>query len=689
MKFAFRLVSMLGTALWLSLIVAPEQTKPARYALLVGVDEYEQTNFIPALKAAGNDAVQLGKALLEVGGYAEDDVRVLTSKSGLKPTNTQILFELEQLAKKVKRGDTVLFFFSGHGWEFEGTTYLLPANTDARSPSLLKRSAIPTSDIQGVLAKVPAENLILAYDMCRTDPTKPPPKGNDPTSDQISEKQVRDLVIVPSATGKGPKQVVTFFSCSPQQKSYEWREKGRGYFSFYFEQGIRGGAADPATGEVLIGELQRYLKVKVEMAVKQNENAAQIPFIELKGPDPIHITISWNKPTGGSAVVKNTVATLRLSVLDSSGKAVSGATATVEGKPIPLEWAVDLEDQKSKKVEVAVKAEGFKTKVLEVTLERETVTPVEVKMEAVVGAAPATTGVIDYSTLKVWRTLSGHKSSVSCLAFSPDGRTLASGSFDGTVKLWDVASGAVRRSLDADWVYSVALSPDGSSLAAGNSRGDVMIWDVKTGNLKKEFPGRSSSVWSVTFSPDGRTLASGGEDKTIKLWDVATGTRKATLTGHSDCVRDLAFSPKGQWLASGSSDATVMLWDAATWKPKKTLRGHRESVCSMAFSPDGRTLASGSTDTTVRLWNTASWEVKQTLWRHSSIIWSVAFSPDGRTLAGGSAEMVIKIWDAATGELKKTITGHTESVNSVAFAPDGRTLASGSLDETIKLWTVN
>ena len=246
------------------------------------------------------------------------------------------------------------------------------------------------------------------------------------------------------------------------------------------------------------------------------------------------------------------------------------------------------------------------------------------------------------------RTLAGHTDVVRSVAFSPDGRTLASGSWDNTIKLWEVATGREARSL----------------------------------------AGHTGDACSVAFSPDGRTLASGSSDNTIKLWDVATGREVRTLAGHTDEVCSVAFSPDGRTLASGSTDHTVKLWDMATGRDLRTLAGHVLPVFSVAFSPDGRTLASGSQDNTIKLWDIPTGREVRTLAGHTDWVLSVAFSPDGRTLASGSWDKTIKLWEVATGREVRTLAGHTKGLESVAFSPDGRTLASGSADKTIKLWEV-
>jgi len=284
-------------------------------------------------------------------------------------------------------------------------------------------------------------------------------------------------------------------------------------------------------------------------------------------------------------------------------------------------------------------------------------------------------------------TLTGHSDTVSSVAFSPDGRTLASGSYDRTIKLWDVQSQRQIATLTrhSNCVNSVAFSPDGRTLASGSWDKTIKLWDVQRQRQIATLTGHSSWVMSVAFSPDGRTLATGSGGGTIKLWDVHSQGEIATLTGHSKGVWSVAFSPDGRTLASGSADKKIKLWDVQSQREIATLTGHSNLVRSVAFSPDGRTLASGSYDMTIKLWDVPSQRQIATLTGHSKWVMSVAFSPDGWTLASGSDEKTIKLWDVQSQGQIATLTGHSDRVLSVAFSPDGRTLASGGLDK-IKLW---
>jgi WD40 repeat protein len=291
-----------------------------------------------------------------------------------------------------------------------------------------------------------------------------------------------------------------------------------------------------------------------------------------------------------------------------------------------------------------------------------------------------------YGLIAVLGNLSNPKYSV---AFTPDGRTLAAGCGNGTVMLWDTASGSEIRMLDghSGSVSSVAFSPDSRILASGSGDTSVKLWNVESGSEIQTLEGHYDwGVTSVAFSPDGRTLASGSGDTTVKLWDTASGSEIRTLVGHSYVVTSVAFSPDSRTLASSSADRTVKLWDVASGSEIRTQEGHSNVVHSVAFSPDGRTLASGSGDRTVKLWDVASGSEIRTQEGHSDSVYGVAFSPDGRTLASGSSDTTVKLWDTANGSEIRTLEGHSSAVNSVAFSPDGRILASASYDGTIRLW---
>ncbi|MER5384269.1 NB-ARC domain-containing protein [Streptomyces sp. NPDC002688] len=287
------------------------------------------------------------------------------------------------------------------------------------------------------------------------------------------------------------------------------------------------------------------------------------------------------------------------------------------------------------------------------------------------------------------RTITGHTDSVETMAVCPDGTWLATGCRDGTVRVWEVASGTCTRTLpdDAGPADSIAISPDGTWLATGYPDGRVSVWEVASGTCTRTFPDSAGRAWTVAISPDGAWLAAGYPDGTVRVWDVARATHARTLFEDIDSVVSLTFSPDGAQLVAVDDYGTACVWDVASGVTRNlNLNGHNDHVLSVAFSADGTWLTTGCEAGVARVWDIATGTLTLTLTGHAEPVYSVAVSPDGTWLATGSRDGAVRIWDTVTGDCTRTLTGHTSPVTTVAISPDATWLASGSSDRTVRIW---
>lgn len=291
------------------------------------------------------------------------------------------------------------------------------------------------------------------------------------------------------------------------------------------------------------------------------------------------------------------------------------------------------------------------------------------------------------------RTLKGHKGWVICVAVSPDGTWAASGSYDKTVKIWDLNTGQCRMTLEGhtEYVKSVAITPDGKRILSGSNDYSVRVWDAGSGQEVAKLEGHTDRVWSVVALRDNARVLSGGFDKTLRLWELASGTCLKTIvcgTDGGDDVFSTAVNPAGTQALSGHRDGRVRLWSLEKGQCLATLKGHSAIAQSVQITPDGRFALSGSDDTTIKVWDLAAGTCVGTLEGHQKAVMSVAISPDGTLIASvGFIDHTVRLWDWKSGTCLQVITNEGNFIPiSVAFSPVGSRLVVGTTLKGINVY---
>lgn len=320
-------------------------------------------------------------------------------------------------------------------------------------------------------------------------------------------------------------------------------------------------------------------------------------------------------------------------------------------------------------------------------------------------AAPATPETADkvaasaswYFQADVHRLLSfeaelvGHTDNVPGIAYSSDGRLLATAGSDHSVKLWDTREHRLLRSFagHADSVRDVGFTPDGKYLVSCDRAGMIRLWETATGKEAANWMGHDGEIRGLAVAPDGTRVATASRDKLVKIWQLPSGKPEATLIGHAGIVEDAAFSSDGALLATVGRDKTVRLWRTTDWHNVVTINGHQDDILAVAFSPDGKLVASAGWDKEIKFWRTDDGAPLATLEGHEDGVRSLSFSADGRWLLSGSWDKTIRLWDVAGRRLLDMAIGHQDGVMAAVFSPNGRQAASASGDQRVKLWTVS
>lgn len=666
----------LVTVLWAIAMLAPSAVAQAKRAFIVGVGAYEE---LTDLRKTVGDANGYEKLFDDTLGF---QVTRLTGSQKRR----DFVAAFDAFVRSIGPRDEVAFIFSGHGWSDGSDNYLSLADTPRGvSEAVLQNETIPLQRM--VMARLRSRNpkLILAIiDACRDEQYGSLTKSAGALDKGIVRISANEGELILYSSGAGQTSLDRLSDADPSPYSVFTRallpklaNPNRPLATIADEarsevQTLAGSISHPQRPEMMIG-------ISLNYCLSGSCVAPAAPGRQLAPLDAdtaLWVEITSSRRSGAPC---DDYRRYLEAFPDGINSGRARGLLSIPPCAAPAPEAPDRARDPGSGREAAADTAAVATTV-ESSRQRGVTGAREIRTLAATDCfdnpGPAGNGI------DCW---------LISIAYSPDGRLIATGHADYKVRLWDASDGRLHATLQghSGRVRSVSFSPDGRVLASGSEDQTVRLWDAATSQLSSTLVGHGSLVSSVSFSPDGRALASGSWDNTVRLWDASTGQHSATLRGHRRNVKSVAFSPDGRALASGSDDGTIRLWDVSESASRATLEDNQQSlVHSVAFSSDGRTLASGSNFHTVQLWDVSTGQPRATLTGHKRDVLSVAFSPDGRTIASGSEYGIVRLWDVATGELRATLDGHVSPVNAVAFSPDGLTLASASDDGTAKLWAL-
>jgi class 3 adenylate cyclase len=284
------------------------------------------------------------------------------------------------------------------------------------------------------------------------------------------------------------------------------------------------------------------------------------------------------------------------------------------------------------------------------------------------------------------QTLTGHSADADSIAFTPDGKRIAAGSWDTSILVWNTMGGAPVLTIKDFSGHAAPFSPDGKSIAGGSGDSDVAIWDSETGRRIHVFSQHTKKVQVVAFSPDGTQLVSGGEDAMVYLWAIGGERPPRPFAGHTDKVFAAAFAPDGKHFVSAGFDGNVIVWDIARGQAAyPPLTSNHSKILAAAFSPDGGSIVTGGWDFNVHVWDADTGQHLRA-YPGSAMVDAVAYSPDGKLIAAGYGDGSVSIWDSQTVRRVAVLTGHLGPVWGIGFSSDGKIVGSASADKTVKTW---
>ena len=662
------------------------------YFLGISIDAYKPP--FKALRNCVNDVTAVHKVLKEEYDFEEENMRLLCNEAA---SRRDILRTLHETLKKIGENDSLVFMYSGHGENLDGTNvgFMIPQD------AAFEEDYINLSDIKSRLDASKAKHIFVIFDACfsgliltqrdvrkfnvpenipsrfaltsgRNSPVSDGKGNNSPFAtaliDELSQNKdslgagllSQKILDKFRETGRDDEQLPNFGRINEDIKY-------QGQYYFY-----------PKNYELSLAR-ERTKRLEAEDARKVAENALMTAERERKRAEKL-VRAATN--TAAFMQVREFDCTKALRMMQYNGSRHPESQISHDLFNRTLANHVPLYDKILRGCAGDVSAVLFSP-------------PSTRGKKVLMVMSDPSVKLWDVATGQVEKTFEGHYDAATSIAFSPDGKKILTGSLDCTAKLWDIETTMEVWTFDMydeardlknavyspdgakeSTVKSVAFSPDGRTIALGFATSEILILDAAEGKEEKTLKGHTKGITAITFSPDGKKLATSSDDNTARLWDMATGKTVKTYEGHTAEVIGVAFSPKtvqnteeGKWLLTGSSDKTAILWDTEMAKAERVFTGNMTAISAVAFSPDGQYIITGSHDKRAKLWEVATGQVQNVFLGHSDLILCLDFSPDGTKIVTGSSDSTAKIWDLHPLKAEKTLKGHTGSVNKALFSP--------------------
>ena len=602
---------------------------PRKKALVIAISEYED-KFLDNLEFCKNDGIEMQKILIELGYSVEN--ALIGKINGGEFKKALIDF----FRRDVEPTDTLLVYLTGHGLtDDHNDGFFCTSNMDTKIPD---EYGIPFRDLTTQMDKTESQRVIGILDCCHSGAALQSNVGRA-MSIKIKEKSATEAgrSSLKKEFEQGQGRCILASSLS-NKVSFGMQDKPFSAFTYYILEGLKPNKETvDEQGCVTPEKLSIY--VSKELKKRQGKN--------------------YQKPVRHMSITDKLI---------------------LASHPEIIEKRESLDEESFKKIIEKEVEKKFQERERKIKQNNITQTPSMIKQ-----------GSNMFIQLEKISILSEHTGVVSAVTITPDGTKAVSGSYDKTIRVWDINSGQCILTLrgHTNGVSAVTITPDGTKIISASHDKTLKVWDINSGQCILTLRGHTNGVSAVTITPDGTKAVSGSKDGDLIVWDLNSGKKVQIMDVDSVVIYGVEITPDGTKAVSGSKDGDLIVWDLNSGKKVLAIRSHsgwRSAISSVVITPDGKKAISASWDKTLKVWDINSGQELLTLRGHTNGVSAVTITPDGTKIISASHDKTLKVWDINSGQELLTLRGHTEYVSAVTITPDGTKAVSGSNDKTIRVW---